>query len=267
MTRRLGLAGLIGVVIVAAVLWRCRAKPAPREKAPPAEPRLDVERLRDTSTRHRQVVQGIAARFPRAAAPTAAARPPIFTLLLSPRCFIGPADLCETLLEPAGACAEGDASACLAVGQYIADTPPRSSIAMSFFRKGCELGDAESCERIKPPAEGEVIDCAVDLMRCAVQARKQNDRVRGAEACDRGVADACDFMMREAAIARDRDLVRTYLTKGCQLGSPMLCQMLGDRLSPGCTGDCLPPDAERAAAAWAFACESGLETACAGRAP
>lgn len=266
-TRRLGLVALVALVVIAAVIWRCRGgAQSPGESVRDA-PRFEVQRLRDTFTRQRPVVQALAARFPRTPAAAATDRAQLLVKLLTPRCFIGPTDLCEALVGPAAACVDGDASACLAVGQYIADTPPRSGIAHQFFKRGCALGDAEACARSKAPAAGEVIDCDVDLMRCARQARDQNDRVRSAEACERGVADACDYMMKESAIAGDRIGVRDYLTKGCQLGSPMLCALLGQRLSPTCKGDCLPPDAERAAAALAFACESGLDDACASVAP
>lgn len=271
MTRRRRV--LVGVLCVAAVVavvvWRGRSG-SPRRAAPApgtGAPALDVARLRDATAQQRQAVRNIAARFPRPADATAPRRSTIFTRLLSPACFIGPLELCDTLLEPAGACADGDASACLAVGQYIADTPPRSNVALMFFRKACELGDAEACARSKQPGPGEALDCAADPVRCAQVARTRNDIARGEQACDLGAADACDFLAREAAIRGDRAQVRAYLAKGCQFGSPMLCEMLGERLAPSCKGDCLAPDAEEAAAALTFACESGFVNACDGVAP
>jgi hypothetical protein len=266
--RRLGAIVLLGLaVVLIAVLWRRRTAAPSRAKPPSDAPSLEVSRLREATARQREAVRGIAARFPRAAPATGARPRSILTKLVSNYCFIGPRDLCDTLLEPAGACADGDASACLAVGQYIADTPPRSTVARLFFRKGCELGDAAACQRIKELADGEIVDCAADVLRCAIQARRDEDPVRSHEACELGVADACDFMMREAAIGGDRAQVRAYLAKGCQLGSPMLCEMLGSRLAPGCKGDCLPPDPEQSAAALAFACESGHTEACGSSAP
>lgn len=264
-TRAIVLGGLAVVAIVAVVLWRGRSdRPAAAPGAAPvaAPPRLDRARFRDLAARRRHAIEPIAARYPRAADASARPAPPIFVALLSPACAIGPAELCAILIEPARACADGDATACLAVGQYLEDTPPRSLLALSFFKKACELGDAEACARRKELASGELVDCAVDALRCARQAAQQHDGVRGAQACDLGVAAGCDVAMSEAVIAGDRAAARAYLTRSCQLGSPGMCQLLGNRLSPDCTGDCFDPDPEQAAAALAFACESGFLNAC-----
>ena len=82
------------------------------------------------------------------------------------------------------------------------------------------------------------------------------------DACARGVADACALLSQEYADQPAR--AHAYVATGCQLGSPMLCQELGRRLDPGCTGDCDPPDPATAATARAMACEAGFGEACAG---
>ena len=75
------------------------------------------------------------------------------------------------------------------------------------------------------------------------------------------MADACALLMGE--YADEPAIERTYLTQACQLGNPMACQGLGQRLAPDCTGTCYEPDPEQAAAAQLLACEAGFEEACA----
>lgn len=90
------------------------------------------------------------------------------------------------------------------------------------------------------------------------------------------MADACSWM--EHVHVEDGEKSRTYLEAACQLGSPMACQELGRRLTPGCKPErplsedgqpmyfpCHPPDPEQAAEAHAIACAAGFEEACSSR--
>ena len=53
--------------------------------------------------------------------------------MVSPTCNIGPGELCTSLEGVIVACDEGDAASCLAVAQYLQDTPPRPTQGVLVF--------------------------------------------------------------------------------------------------------------------------------------
>ncbi|MDQ3364460.1 MAG: hypothetical protein M3680_03435, partial [Myxococcota bacterium] len=188
--------------------------------------------------------------------------------LLEP-CILGPGELCELLAELVTDCDAGDALACMAVGQLLADTPPRPLIASVFFHQACRIGDAAGCEReadLRPPSE---VPCARDPFACSWRAYRARDAVLHEQACSLGAGDSCLILadLYKADVAR----ARAYVEAACQSGHPMACRELGLSLSPECRPSedrpCYPPDAAQARAAFEIACAAGVETgeACAQR--
>jgi TPR repeat protein len=183
---------------------------------------------------------------------------------LTKPCILGPGELCATLAELIAGCDAGDADDCLAVGQFLADAPPRPLIAHVFFTQACRIGDATGCERLdqlKPPSS---VPCDQDPFACEWRGYRARDQSLLDQACSLGAADACVNMaeLTKGDVARSR----SYLEQACQLGNAMTCEELGHRLSPGCAPSadrtCYPPDPAEAAAALAIACTAGFETAC-----
>ncbi len=184
--------------------------------------------------------------------------------LLAP-CVLGPAELCATIADEVAECDGGDALTCMAIGQLLADTPPRPLIASVFFYQACLIGDPAGCQRyadLKPPSN---VACDEDPFACGWRAYRSRDAALHEEACSLGVADSCIFLFESAKAAPERS--RAYLETACQLGHAMGCMELGRRLTPGCITNaeltCYPADAAQAKAALAMACDAGLiDAAC-----
>ncbi len=183
--------------------------------------------------------------------------------LIEPQCILGPAELCELLRETVVDCANGDGVACLAVAQYLQDTPPRPLVALSYLLFACQEGEQEGCARmavVKDKARPEG-PCDDDVFRCAWWSYIRKDEVMLDQVCALGVADACAHL--EYANQGDPARARTYLEIACQLGNPMTCRELARRLTPGCRpsnddGPCYRPDPAEAEAARTIACEAGF---------
>jgi TPR repeat protein len=184
--------------------------------------------------------------------------------LMEPQCILGTAELCAILEASITACDEGHGQACLAVGQYLVDNPPRPLITSAFFLYACKSGEEEGCARMRAIKENQVVACEDDAFQCAWVGYKSKDPVRLDEACAHGVADACVWFLDRDDVDPARS--RTYLEAACQLGSSLACNELGRRLTPGCQpnedGPCYAPDPAQAAEARAIACEAGFEEAC-----
>ena len=183
---------------------------------------------------------------------------------IEPQCVLGPRALCDALAPLITACDAGDARACIAVGEHLADTPPRPLIANAYFLQACRIGDAEGCDRLDALKGPVPDDCAADPFVCAWRAYRAKDQPELAQpaldqACALGVADACAYMAN--ATKADVETSRAYFEAGCQLGSPMQCAELAHRLEPSCVSapeqPCYPPDPAQAAAALAIACAAG----------
>jgi TPR repeat protein len=189
---------------------------------------------------------------------------PLGRTMMEPQCILGPAELCATIDDTVTACDDGDGQACLAVGQYLIDTPPRPMVALSFLLYACRAGEQEGCARMEESKQPMTAPCAEDPFRCAWTALKAKDKERMDEACTEGVADACTFFLNE--YEQEPERARTYLEHSCQLGNPMACMELGRRLSPQCKEapeePCYAPDADQAAEARTIACEAGFAEAC-----
>lgn len=272
MTRRRALAGAAVVVVLVAAawwLWRRERRPArPRVVPSSTVHRLDVSAFRTQLARRRALAQQLKARTARPLAhPAAARRSFLLDSMVRPRCMIGPGELCAILEDPILECDDGDAQACLAIGQYLQDTPPRPLIAVVFFHRACKLGEAEACARVavfkKDPSRTRIV-CADDPLGCAWQAQHAADPVQTDEACTAGVADSCASMVMLAEDEDDPVAGRAYLEASCQLGNALACWGLADRLSPDCDeAPCYPPDPSQAAAASTIACEAGFIEYCA----
>jgi hypothetical protein len=179
--------------------------------------------------------------------------------LIEHQCTIGPQALCTALTPLVTLCDDGDALSCMAVGEYLADTPPRPLIANVYFLQACRIGDAEGCDRLDDLKGPVPDDCAADVFACAWRAYRAHDEAALDQACALGVADACAGMA--FATKADAEVSRAYLEAGCQLGSPQQCAELAHRLEPACAPSaeqvCYPPDPAQAAAALAIACAAG----------
>ena len=268
-------AALLVVATVAIVAWRRADHGTPAPRARTVRPRaLDVDALKADVARRIQQARAVAPTTPpaRPARPgkTASslrgtgAMPKLGTQQIEPTCILGPHELCTALAPLITACDGGDARACIAVGSYLADTPPRPLIANVYFLQACRIGDDEGCERLDDLKGAVPADCAADPFACAWRAYRAHDQAALDQACALGVADACGYLAE--AMKGDLDAARAYLEAGCQLGNPMQCGELGERLQPGCVPTpqrvCYPPDTAQAAAALAMACAAGWFADC-----
>jgi hypothetical protein len=270
--RRWALAGA-ALVIALAIVWF-----ALQRSAHPEHVRAVKSRRVDVAAFQADVAQRLERARKLAPAPPAPARPAtsaskLFRTGVAPhagadliehQCILGPQTLCTALTPLVTACDGGDARACMAVAEYLADTPPRPLIATMYFAQACRIGDVEGCERIDDTKGPIPDDCAADPFVCAWRASRAHDQPELAQAaldqaCALGVADACAYMA--LATKGDAAAARAYLEAGCQLGSPMQCAALGHALLPTCTPSadqpCYPPDPAQATAALAIACAAG----------
>lgn len=182
--------------------------------------------------------------------------------LIEPQCTLGPRELCTTLIPVITGCDGGDASDCIAVGQFLADTPPRAGFAMSFFAQACRIGDAAGCERVDELKSDASVPCETDPLACSLRAVRLQDRELHDDACSLGAALSCAHMVEFTK--DDPATSRAYLATGCQLGEPVMCMELGHRLQPDCEASevqlCYEPDPQEARAALEIACAAGWET-------
>lgn len=280
MTRRsravaiaLAVALLLGAVVI---VWRLTGDDTSRRRRrgdARAAKRIDVARFRtDYQTRlehaRRVVERQRALRQQRRAAVDGGVRlmRDGGRMMLEPECILGPAELCAILDDPVTDCDAGDGRACIAVGQYLADTPPRPMVATAFFLYACQVGDQEGCTLLDRSKDERPFPCEEDPLRCSWVAFKTKDHEKLADACSLGVADACSWVSLEYEKQGEVARARAYLETGCQLGSPLMCSELGRRLLPGCKPEdnapCYPPEPDEAAAALAIACEVGFTDAC-----
>lgn len=180
--------------------------------------------------------------------------------LIEPQCILGPAELCDALRDSVVDCGAGDGAACLAVGQYLADTPPRPLMAISYFMYACRSGEPEGCARMEATKVKPEGPCEDDVFACGWWGYRQKDEGVLDDACAAGMADACAWMIDASKGNPARE--RGYLEIACQLGNPMTCQELARRLSPGCKPEpdlpCYAPEPAEAEAARTIACEAGF---------
>jgi hypothetical protein len=265
--RRRALVGA-AVVAVLAIAWFVLGRHAHDEHARATRSRhVDVAAFQADLARRLDRARTLAPLPPRPAAPATSASKFFRTgaaahagaQLIEHQCTIGPQTLCTALVPLVTACDGGDARSCMAVGEYLADTPPRPLIANVYFLQACRIGDAEGCERFDDLKGPVPDDCAADVFACAWRAYRAHDDAALDQACALGVADACAGMA--LATKTDADVSRAYLEAGCQLGSPQQCAELAHRLLPSCVSapeqPCYPPDPAQAAAALAIACAAG----------
>jgi hypothetical protein len=264
-------AAVAGVVAAGAIAawWTLRddePRKAPRNAAQPPARKLDVSAFRADVEKRKAKVEALRAREePKPAEPAKPYEPPqastMIALLVDPECNIGPGELCKGLEDIIRACDVGDAAACLAVAQYLQDTPPRPPRGvLMFLLAACKRGEQSACERVEALKQPFTGTCADDPIACATHALRAQDRYLLGQACEAGVAETCAWLGKNVGNA---DARRRYLEASCQLGRAAACADLGKRLSPSCTGDdCYAPDAEQAAAALAIACAAGYTSAC-----
>ncbi len=258
----------IGVVLAAIAViawWRLRGDEAMVRKTHAT--RLDPQKLRKEQAARLERAKQLAAR-PRSN-PVQATEliDRIFRSLVDP-CALGPRAMCDAIAELIVACEGGDAEECTAIGEFLQDTPPRPLIAIVFFMQGCKLGDEAACKRFELLKHPPEVACDADVALCAARAYRATppDRTLLDESCALGVADSCGYMAY--LTETDAEQSRAYYEAGCQLGSPMMCQELGERLAAGCkTNDirptCYPPDPAESKTALDMACASGFGNGCA----
>lgn len=168
--------------------------------------------------------------------------------MTSPACILGPAALCDALAEATAACVGGDRAACLAAARHVDRQPPYSSATVLLYGAACRLGDAEGCAAIAGDAP---LDCAVDIGRCTVAARK--DRAVLVSLCERGGADACAMV---ASLAWETPTGDAYMIASCQRGGMPACAEAARRYARR--------DPVLAGIAAEVACEAGFDEACLG---
>jgi TPR repeat protein len=269
--------GVVAVALVVAgvIAWRVRdSRLAPQHLAA-QRARLDPAALRTRLAAGLERARHVRARpTPRPALPPPpsgswplqglGALPHAGHDLVAPTCVLGPGALCTALADLIAGCDGGDADDCLAVGEYLADTPPRPLIANVFFMQACRIGDGGGCERFYALHEPSDAPCDEDAFACAWRAYRSHDPALADQACSLGAADAC-VVVAELATT-DPDRARTYLERACQLGSAAVCMELGLRLAPGCTPGatqiCYAPDPTQSEAAFQMACSAGWAAAC-----
>ncbi|HVV83532.1 MAG TPA: hypothetical protein VHE35_10690, partial [Kofleriaceae bacterium] len=189
--------------------------------------------------------------------------------MITPRCLLGPADLCATIADTVDACDAGDGQACLAVGQFLEDEPPRPLVLVTFYALACKDGEQAGCDRETAIKSAAALPrpCADDPVACAWAATQHgHDEARLDEACSLGVADACADLLEH--VGDDPVRERAYLETACQAGSPMACAGLARALAPSCANTageglhCLPRDPEVSGEASTMACEVGFTDLC-----
>jgi hypothetical protein len=184
--------------------------------------------------------------------------PGLVTMVLEPGCWLGPAEVCQALAPMIHGCDEGDPDDCLAIGQYLADEPPRMLVARSFFDQACRLGVDEACERLARTLADDPTPCADDPFACSVRALRTGDLALHEDACRLGAAESCVMLgvLRANAAGQKAGFVAA-----CQLGSSMACGGLAHALDPACQPSedqaCFPPDEVTARAALELACAGG----------
>jgi hypothetical protein len=266
------LVALVALAAIALVTWRLvREEPRTRRRAT-TQSRLDVAAFRaELAERVRRAKLLVSKRA--ASAPAEPPRskawdqkgkgplPMVKTLLEEPQCWVGPTAMCDALHPIAEACAEGDARSCMALGQHLADEPPRILIASVFFYTACRIGDEEGCKRMDSIQASTV--CEDDPFACSWRALKTSDPALHEEACSLGAAESCAML---AFDEKDDAKRLAYYETSCQLGHTMACDVLAQLVSPDCdeseTTLCLPVDEEAEKRAKAIACEAGFTDHC-----
>jgi len=176
-------------------------------------------------------------------------------------CRIGPLEACGVLGPIVDECDGGDARSCIALGQYLADNPPRTLFARLFFEQACRLGDPAGCERLDDLEPGASRACEDDPWACSARATG-TDLATHEEACTLGAADSCVAIGSESEDLAEK---AAYYETACQLGDLRICSSLATLLSPECDEDrwgCLPIDEEGAARAREMACAAGHSKHC-----
>ena len=272
MRRWLG-GGIVLVVACVIAWWRLGGPPVSDGERPARarSRRLDIAAFRATLAARLERARQLAARplaQPSSSAPPSTPRSPLQGQgllpnagknLADPQCILGPRELCASLEPLIDRCDDGDAPSCIAVGEYLADTPPRPLIANVFFMQACRIGDPDACARYEELRTPSDAPCDRDPFACAWRAYRAHDPDGLEQACALGVADACAFMVERTKA--DADQSRAYLEAACELGNPMTCAELGHALTPGCIASdqqvCYPPDPSGALAALEMACAAG----------
>lgn len=266
--------GLV-LVVVGLIAWRWNQRELPnvRRSDDPPPSRLDAKAFREQLAAVLQRAKQVAARRAPVVAeaspvpsPGSWARkgigpaPGMTTMLITPQCILGPHEVCLLLADLVAGCDAGDALDCLAVGQFLADTPPRALIVITFFYQACRIGDPIGCERVEHLRAASDVSCEADPLACGWRAYKSGNRADHEEACSFGAAESCSYLSDQTT---DLDESRAYLEMSCQLGMPTSCWALALKLSPKChedeaaLGPCYPVDEAAAKTAREIACAAG----------
>jgi len=244
------------VVVVGAIAFgvvtRTSQRPPPKIEARPTR-KLDVDKFRADLAQRKAKVEAIRSKAPEPAKPyTPPATSSLVSFVVSPTCNIGPGELCTSLESVIVECDKGDATSCLAIAQYLQDTPPRPvKGVIAFMITACKRGDQTACARVEEIKGPLNKPCAEDPIACGHHALKSQDPAWLVASCNAGVADSCEWLSKNVG---DADKRRGYLEGSCQLGSPTACMELGQQLAQS--------DPEQAKVALAIACAAGHQEAC-----
>lgn len=183
---------------------------------------------------------------------------------VDPRCIFGPRALCDALLPLIDSCDAGSVDDCVALADYLADTPPRQLISFVVYIRACKLGDQPSCDRVAELKQPSNEPCDKDPFACEWRAYRAGSagREQTEEACSLGAAESCLLL---ATPTTDKAAAQAYVETSCQLGNPIACMGLAKSLRAGCVPDeiqtwCFPPDEAERREAQAMACDAGWLT-------
>jgi hypothetical protein len=271
--------GVVSVLVVAVLasagvaLWQCRSDPPPARRTAQRTGKivLDYAAIRRERDARVAKAKALVARYNPQAHRKKPDQPSENMHLVEPFCLLGSPDTCLALVPLIEDCDAKQGAACLALGQFLSETPPRALIAPYFFHLACRAGAMDGCDRweeLKAPSK----PCDEDPFACGWAAYRSGDPIRQDQACMTGFGEVC--LVLGFQTTDDDDLRRDYFELACQQDARGGCSMLGRLLAPGCedddepamwsggAGKCLPSDQEASAQANALACEAGMAEAC-----
>lgn len=170
-------------------------------------------------------------------------------------CVFGIQTHCELWQSLSESCDGGSVEECAQLGELLISAAPMQPLwASLFFRKACELGMKEVCEKgriwhiwsqygygsvaiDKLPPEGLVESCDDgDIAACGIIAlRGSRDGVVDEElairACEAGFRDVC---ITVAGLAPTPEELLSLMRAGCEIPDALICSQLADLLGGNC---------------------------------
>ena len=171
------------------------------------------------------------------------------------------ADIARAFSLAKTACEKGNGAGCDLAGDLAPVSDDRATVAYKYWIRGCEIGDAFSCE-----SAGRRARYGAGVLANPEESKKL--MARGFElakaSCERGEGRGCRILgivyVRGDGVAADAALGITKLQRACDLGVLEACGELGEMYALGANG--LNKDPERARKLLETACNRGATMAC-----